>query len=186
MKIAENVWKVNVDSNIYFIDEDEKIIIDAGPKTHREDVISELSKFVDVNKIDKVIFTHLHYDHMGNFDLFPNARFFASEQEIKDFEENALGATVGLDPLLLSKFKKIKLEPLEDMNGLKIIPTPGHTKGSICLYYEKEKVLFTGDTKFENGMGRIDLPTSSPEEMQNSLNKIEEIDYVVLAPGHDY
>ena len=50
-KIAPKVWKLNVDSNIYFLDFDEKIIIDAGPSSYREIVKEELSKKIDLAKV---------------------------------------------------------------------------------------------------------------------------------------
>ena len=81
---------------------------------------------------------------------------------------------------------KVKLSPLKDLLGLKIIKTPGHTKGSICLYYQKEKILFSGDTLFYNGFGRIDFPFSDPGKMEESLEKLKKIKYKILAPGHDY
>ena len=87
-KLAENIYKLNVDSNIYFLDLDEKLIIDAGPRNYKEIVKKELSKLVFLDKIQKVIFTHLHYDHIGNFDLFPNAEFFALEEEIEYFKKH--------------------------------------------------------------------------------------------------
>ena len=182
-KVASNIYNINVDSNVYFLDFDEKIIIDTGPRTYREEVKEQLEKITPLEKIQKVIFTHLHYDHIGNFDLFPNAKFYASGEEIKYFENHKAKAL--LDPLLALKFN-IKLHALEDMNNLKVIETPGHTKGSISLWYEKEKVLFSGDTLFRNGIGRMDLPNSSPGEMEPSLNRLKQIGYKILCPGHDY
>ena len=90
-----------------------------------------------------------------------------------------------LDPLLAKKFD-IKLEALENFPGLEVISTPGHTKGSVCIYYPKEKVLFSGDTLFFNGFGRIDFPFSDPGKMEESLEIIGKIGYKILAPGHDY
>ena len=182
-KLAENVWKLNVDSNIYFLDIDEKIIIDAGPPGTRDYVEKELSKVVDLSKVEKVIFTHLHYDHISNFDLFPNAKFYASSEEIEFFKNNKLHAI--LNPDIVSKFN-VELHVLNKLDGFDIIKTPGHTKGSFCLLYKKEGILFTGDTKFFNGYGRIDFPGAVPERMEESLKKVEGIDYKILAPGHDY
>ena len=182
-KLAENIWKLNVDSNIYFLDLDEKIIIDAGPRNYKKEVIESLSEIVDLKKIDKVIFTHLHYDHIGNFDIFPNAKFYASPEEVEYFKQNKFFA-IG-DPLLAAKFN-VELLPLEELDGFDIIKTPGHTKGSFCLLYKKEKILFSGDTLFFNGYGRIDFPGSAPEKMETSLNLLKGMDYKVLAPGHDY
>jgi len=81
----------------------------------------------------------------------------------------------------------IELNELKDMCGLKVIKTPGHTRGSVCLFYEKEGVLFTGDTVFHRGgFGRVDLPTSIPDLMRDSVAKIGKIKYKKLCPGHDY
>ena len=182
-EIAPKVWKLNVDSNVYFLDFKEKIVIDAGPKGYRAVVEEELSKVVSLDKVDRVIFTHLHYDHIGNYKLFPNAKFYASDEEIKLLGKNKMYA-IG-DPLLAMKFK-VKLHPLKDELGLKVIKTPGHTKGSVCLYYAKAGVLFSGDTLFFNGFGRIDFPFSDPGRMEESLEKVKRIKYKILAPGHDY
>lgn len=182
-RIAEKVWKLNVDSNIYFLDLNEKIIIDAGPPGTRNLVEKELSKVVDLSKVDRVIFTHLHYDHIANFDLFPNAKFYTSEEEINFFENNKLHAI--LNPDIVSKFN-IKLHVLKELEGFNIINTPGHTKGSFCLLYKKEGVLFSGDTMFFNGYGRIDFPGAEPSKMEESLGKLKKLEYKVLAPGHDY
>jgi hydroxyacylglutathione hydrolase len=182
-KLAENIWKLNVDSNIYFLDFDEKIVIDTGPPDYKEIVKKELGKLTRLDSINKVIFTHLHYDHIGNFDLFPNAKFYASEEEIDYSKKNKNFAV--LNPLIAAKFN-IELIPLKELQGFEIIKTPGHTNGSICLYYKKDKILFSGDTLFYNGIGRMDLPNSKADEMENSLKNIKKIDYKILAPGHDY
>jgi hydroxyacylglutathione hydrolase len=182
-KISDSVWKVDVDSNVYFLDLEEKIIIDTGPRMYRSQLELFLSKAIDFKKVSKVIFTHLHADHIGNFDLFPNAEFFASEEEIKDFQKDKVGTV--LDSSLAEKFT-VELKPVKDFLGLKIIKVPGHTRGSICILFEKEKVLFTGDTLFKNGVGRTDLPTSVADKLIPSLDLIEKIPFRILAPGHDY
>ena len=178
--ISPNVLKLNVDSNVYLVEK--KIIIDTGPESYKETVRKTISEVIDLTKIEKVIFTHLHYDHIGNFELFPNAEFFASEEAISDFKEAPVEAV--LNSALVNKFN-VKLNTLTELEGFKIIKTPGHTKGSICLLYEKDNVLFSGDTLFfKDNIGRLDLPTSVPEQMDDSLKKLK--DYKTLAPGHDY
>ena len=181
-KITNNIYKLNVDSNVYLL-KDLSTVIDTGPPNYKDIVKKEISKITDLKDIKKVILTHLHYDHLGNFDIFPNAEFFASEQEIKDFKNSKEAAI--LNPELAERFTK-QLKPLKDFNGFKILNTPGHTRGSICIYYEKEKILFTGDTLFNNGFGRTDLPTSDPDKMEATLKFVKNIDYKILCPGHDY
>jgi hydroxyacylglutathione hydrolase len=182
-KIAENIWKLNVDSNVYLLDLDEKIIVDTGPRSYHDIVKKELSSILPLEKISMVIFTHLHYDHTGNFDLFPKAKFYASREEISSFKKNKVFAV--LDPALAAKLD-ININALESLPGFDILPTPGHTGGSMCLFYKKEKILFSGDTLFFNGVGRYDLPNSLPEKMESSLKKLKRLNYKILAPGHDY
>ena len=181
-KLTNNIYKLNVDSNVYLI-KNQNTIIDTGPPNYKDEVKQELSKIIDLKKIKKVIFTHLHYDHAGNFDLFPNAEFYASKQEIEDFKKHKISTL--LNPVLAIKFK-VNLKPLKELQGFRIISTPGHTKGSFCLFYVKEKLLFSGDTLFNNGIGRTDLPTSEESKMEDSLNKLKKLNYKTLCPGHDY
>ena len=55
---------------------------------------------------------------------------------------------------------------------LRILHTPGHTKGSVCLYSPKDKIMFTGDTLFAEGFGRMDLYGGSMRAMLDSLKKL--------------
>lgn len=183
-KIRKNIWKLKANSNIYFLDFDKKILIDTGDRAERRVVEQFLSKIIDFDKIEIIIFTHLHYDHIGNFDLFPKATFYASEQAIKDLEKDKEKAIY--DEFMAEKFD-VKLKPIPNKIGdLEIIKTPGHTRGSICIWHEPEKILFSGDTLFGKTPGRTDLPTSSPAQMKKTLMKLVRYNFKILAPGHDY
>jgi glyoxylase-like metal-dependent hydrolase (beta-lactamase superfamily II) len=188
MRVLENVskdiWKLKADSNMYLLNFEQPIVIDTGNRSHRESVIKWLDKVRPLSEVKHVIFTHLHFDHAGNFDLFTNARFYASDAEMQDFKKDPDAAM--LDRSMAERFK-VELQPVKDMGELYVIETPGHTRGSICLWYAPEKILFSGDTLFYNKhIGRQDLPTSAPEEMQKSLMKLVHYNYQVLCPGHDY
>ena len=183
-RIINNIWKIKADSNVYFLNFDEKIIIDTGSRSNRNVLEQFLKPLISFSEVDKVIFTHLHYDHIGNFDLFVNADFFASQQEINDFKENPVNTVLEED---MAKRFDVELKPVKDFNGLKVIYTPGHTRGSICLWYEEGKILFSGDTLFfRKQTGRVDLPTSSPEDLNKSLMKLLKYNFKVLCPGHEY
>ncbi len=68
---------------------------------------------------------------------------------------------------------------------LRVLHTPGHTEGSVCLHDEDGGVLFSGDTLFASGWGRTDLPGGSDEEMVESLIRLSELDdRVRVLPGH--
>ncbi len=184
--ISPHVWKLPGEGNCYFVDGDKKIIIDTGARGNRPKLEMFLSKIIDFSKVELVIFTHAHLDHVGNFDAFPNAQLTMSRKELEDLKQNPYGAV--LDERLAKNLLQKTIIPIEelDLPDFEIIDTPGHTAGSISLWFAKDKVLFSGDTLFPKGIGRTDLPTSVPDKMQDSLNKLTQYNFKVLAAGHDY
>jgi len=168
-KIRENIWQFKFKkfgSYIYLIKINKKnILIDTGSPENINSLLEDLSELkLTPQDIHLVILTHNHWDHLGGLILFINSKVYGSK---KDFGENLL------DP------KKLKIK------GLKIIETPGHSKGGICILYKD--VLFSGDTIFHrNTIGRTDLPGSSEKEMRESLKKISQIKFKTLCPGHGY
>ena len=82
------------------------------------------------------------------------------------------------------------IEPIMDISSivhcpLSIIHTPGHTPGSICLYWPEEKVLISGDTLFCMGFGRTDLPGGNYGQLVQSLNTLFDLpEDVLVYPGH--
>lgn len=68
----------------------------------------------------------------------------------------------------------------------RVITTPGHTSGSLCLYCEKTKLLLSGDTLFSGTWGRTDLPTASFEDIITSIaNKLMILpEDTIVYPGH--
>ena len=68
---------------------------------------------------------------------------------------------------------------------LRVFHTPGHTEGSVCLYEPDEGLLFSGDTLFAGGWGRVDLPGGDPDAMVASLGRFLDLeDGVHVFPGH--
>lgn len=143
-------------------------------------------------EIKYILFTHGHFDHIAAyFDLkekFPAALlgFSKNEEELIKDPNKTLLSMLGNDfpeiksDILLSENDEIIL----GNSSLKVIETPGHTKGSICFY--REGILFAGDTLFKLGMGRCDLPTGSLKEEVNSIiQKLFELpDNTVVYSGH--
>lgn len=174
-----NIWKFTGedDVNCYFLP-DRNIMIDCGNRADSAELEAEIRKVVNPNEITAVLFTHLHYDHAGNFRLFKNAQFYASPPEIDDFKKCA--------PFYPDKELLIKIKPFPQIDGIKIILAPGHTHGSVCILLEKEGILFTGDTYFRKGVyGRDDLANSDPEKLPHIIKTIEKMKAKVM-PGHDY
>ena len=76
----------------------------------------------------------------------------------------------------------------EKLSNWKVLLTPGHTEGSVCLYNKEEKLLISGDTVFYRSWGRTDLPGGSEAQIQKSLKRLySEIPAdTKVYPGHDY
>lgn len=204
-QIADNVWQFyfgNLGSNCYLIkSEGRNILIDTSGKENKQEMISGLNKIkIRPADIDIVLLTHLHYDHIGNIELFENAGIYASMQEINDLRKKPFGTVLNesfIEKIVdgISKtpptqefieIGKIKIEPIEnfELKSVRTVNVPGHTKGSIAFFMPKEKILFSGDTLFDEGIGRTDLPTSMPEKMEASLAKLRKTDYKILCAGH--
>ncbi len=76
---------------------------------------------------------------------------------------------------------------LSYVDDLKVtaIHTPGHTEGSTCFHFEREKVLFSGDVIFQGSTGRWDLPGGDREQMERSLERVMTLPPgTVVYPGH--
>ena len=126
-------------------------------------------------KLDYILNTHHHADHVdGNILLKKkyNSKIIGFGEDKKRIP--------GIE-ILLKENQKHKIGELV----FKVIFIPGHTKGHIAFYFEKEKVVFTGDTLFSLGCGRVFEGTNI--DMLNSLNKLK-----ILPPetkvycGHEY
>lgn len=187
-KITDNIFKIANDSNIFLIkNNNHNILIDAGNAIYRDNIIKDLNKLIESKKITHILLTHLHYDHIGMLHLFKNAKIYCSKKEFESYNLNPFGTILNQD--IVDKTKNIDLNIFKNNEflNLKIINTPGHTKGSVCFYLEEKNILFSGDTKFKDKMyGRTDLPTSVPEKLNESIKKINRLDVKILCPGHDY
>lgn len=123
-----------------------------------------------------ILITHFHSDHIGAIaELKSNfqCKVFAPEKE-----DNKI-------PNVDEFLQEGDLVALEDIGTAKILETPGHTLGSICYYISDLKVVFTGDTLFSLGCGR--LFEGSPADMYHSLNKLAALpDETMVYCAHEY
>lgn len=182
-----------MDENVYiYFDTDTKeaVIIDPG---NEADVII---KFIDENNLDvkAILLTHGHFDHIGavqELKDYTGALICCHELE-KDLIEDP---NLNLSESMIEKKLSVKVDKFlkdEDIfefasTSLKVIHTPGHTKGGICFYDENRHLLFTGDSLFKNSIGRTDFPGGSMDELVNSLKtKILVLpEDTIIFPGHN-
>ncbi len=125
-----------------------------------------------------VFFTHGHFDHVKF------SQTLLENTGVKGYLEEQDLALSGLDPKYLTLYsgeQQLQIGPFQ----VHIIPTPGHTAGGVCIQLGNN--LFTGDTLFPGACGRVDLPSSNPRQMRQSLLKLAQLpeDTQIFA-GHSY
>jgi glyoxylase-like metal-dependent hydrolase (beta-lactamase superfamily II) len=207
---------------------DKKIVVDTGPpdaerslRYHpyskaepnrpEQNMTSQLAKIgIKPEEIDIVVLTHLHWDHVGDVEKFSNAEFIVSGEEL-EFAFNPIPSLyvayealqIGMEPLFLKVIERIKtveMKEKEICEGVRVIPTPGHTPGSISVVVDTKEgsYVIAGDAvfKYANLKG-------APEQrlrylmsgvytdliaMWRSYELIDEIvghDIYRVIPGHD-
>ena len=125
-----------------------------------------------------IILTHLHRDHTGGARAVKDA----ADCPIFMHEADAFVYRGEVDrPLRDGDVLKL------DGEELKVLHTPGHTRGSICILSEKSRVCFTGDTLFDTDLGRTDLDGGSQEEMRATVRGVVDCwaNDIRIYPGHD-
>lgn len=143
-------------------------------------------------KIREMIFTHAHADHVAAASALCNlsnapCRLHALEMGMlrSQFNVDLMKSIGGAEPPEPSGF--IEHDELINVGEyeLKVIHLPGHSPGSVALLGYNN--IFTGDVLFENGIGRVDLPGSNPDDMDRSLTQLLSLPSATrVYPGHAY
>lgn len=163
-------------SNCYLVSQgDTLVVIDPG------DYGEPLKKALGEREPTAVVCTHAHPDHVAGvpgvlerygvpFYLHPEGRMFLERfaPEVSAFEPLSDGQTLTLGDLAFT-----------------VMHTPGHSPDGVILIEAQQRAIFVGDLVFAGSVGRVDLPGSDPEVMQQSLYSLLELaDDFTLYPGH--
>lgn len=166
--------KVGLMENFSYIIASKNTAALVDPSWEPEKLLDEIKDFENII----VILTHTHFDHMDGIDKIiaeVNPKIYVHGTESKIIKE------------LTSQVIEVKdneVIKVGDIN-IKVIHTPGHTPGGICLYFDNK--IITGDTLFIGAVGRTDFPGGDLNELQNSLRKLMKLpDDTKIYPGHDY
>ena len=172
------------DANCYILVEEntkECWIIDPGGDSER--LISQIDKLNAKPKF--ILLTHGHMDHVGGvIDLVKkyNIPFYISKADEEYMEKDDF--VFGTLPKASGYLKENDILKLGD-EIIKVLETPGHTKGGLCFLLNNDKV-FTGDTLFNGSIGRTDFIGGSMSEIINSIKEklLPLGDRVDVYPGH--
>lgn len=138
-----------------------------------------------------ILLTHSHWDHIADVSLLKEAYqipVYVHPLDAPNLEQPGADGLPGL-PSLAGVKPDCLLEdgliiPVGNLS-LQVIHTPGHSAGSVCFYEPTEKVLFSGDTLFKGTIGNISFPTSQPELIWSSLDKLAQLSpSTKVYPGH--
>ena len=166
-----------VRTNCYIVYSEETkkaVIIDPAADSRR--IMEEISGLGVVP--EAVLLTHGHFDHMlaaeslKNGYQIPICVHKADAELVKHPDLNCSQQFLHMAYAISAN------EELEDGQNLRfldgaftVLSTPGHTEGSCCYYAKNDKILFSGDTLFQESVGRTDLPTGSTAKLVNSIRE---------------
>lgn len=185
-----------IENNVYIISDDAATIV-VDPTCDSDVIIGALEK-LGKKKLDAIILTHSHSDHVGaaaKLRRLTGATVIASKADAPYIERT-------VKPLRDDhEFPACEVDqPVDDGDVIqignmawKVVLTPGHTPGSMCLFLDPQfgvvkdgaPVLISGDTLFYGSIGRTDFEGGSMPDMRASLKRLAVLpDQTVVLPGH--
>jgi glyoxylase-like metal-dependent hydrolase (beta-lactamase superfamily II) len=172
------------------------VLVDPGADGDR--IIARLGKFLLRPRY--IVLTHAHFDHVAALPelaaAYPDAEIAIHPAEAAKLGPQSLDlhrqdfSSVGAGDYVEALWKPLPVPTLllregDTLGPFKVLHFPGHSPGSIGLYGEEEKILISGDTLFNAGMGRTDLPGGDSQELAQSLARIFSMDEdITVYPGH--
>lgn len=178
-------------TNCYFVYEEGKNQVLLFDPADRGDYLYQSLKEKGFS-VAAILLTHGHFDHIWGAQKLKElagVKIYAYEDEAAlcgDGELNAstmVGRTCTIQPDVMLKDNEVIM-----IAGIsvRVIATPGHTAGSCCYYFEEDKFLISGDTLFQDSVGRTDLPTGSMSALVRSIRErlMTLPETVKVYPGH--
>ena len=143
-------------------------IVDPGSEAERIAAICEAAGAVPKG----ILLTHAHFDHVGAVEglqkAYPGLAVYLGKADFPVISHPFNQMPPEYPPVPVPA----NLVAAEELQGVRVIPTPGHTPGGVVLWERREGIAFSGDTLFRMSVGRTDLPGGDYEQLLQSLNNI--------------
>ncbi len=196
MRIAENfyvyLWSDQRENNCnsVLIDGKTPLLIDPGHLRRVDDLFGRIrADGYDSEHIRVVICTHGHPDHVEGALAFKDkpAKIGLAREEEKLIEE--LTRSVHVQPGMAMPELNVDFYLQEGdltigKHEFQVLLTPGHSPGSISIYWPRYRTLFSGDLVFYQGIGRSDLPGGDEKVLRESILRLSTLPVELLIPGH--
>jgi glyoxylase-like metal-dependent hydrolase (beta-lactamase superfamily II) len=184
---------------------DHVIIVDTGTAGQSDSIAAALRSWgLDTGAVTHVLLTHWHPDHVGSaaeLRSWPNARIWAGKPDAPIISGELPGAFPDLTPVEQTFYDQVvghvpPAEPIAvdrefdgyevvDEIGAHLVPTPGHTAGSMAVYFPTQKILFTGDVATaRDGEVMLGAFNEDRERAQESFRRLAEFEVDVVCFGH--
>lgn len=180
-----------IQTNCYFLyreDTKECLIIDPGYEADKIEAYVQKKQL----HVAEILLTHGHFDHITAADEVRKkfqTKIYASGKEKELMADPRMNVSVMMGESVSLK-ADVWLEDGQELEMLgetmRCILTPGHTGGGMCFYFPKACMLFSGDTLFQESVGRTDFPTGSSRELIRSVREKLLVlpEAVRVYPGH--
>ena len=176
--------------NTYVIKGDKTVLIDPGHSRHVERLFHQMEEDgISSEKVDVILITHSHPDHFEGLEAFldkPVKITMSREEERYLLESGKLLFEMMKQPLPKYRIDFYLREGELHLGKeiFNIYSTPGHSPGSLSIYWPERKVLFTGDVIFYGGIGRTDFLEGNSKLLMESIERLSHLDTEILLPGH--
>lgn len=190
MKVEKFVTGI-ISTNCYLvINEDTKQAVIIDPAACPSYLMSHIKS--EGLKIEAILLTHGHFDHIMGIDGFLSefdVPVYVHEEDADAMEDPVLNqSSTYTSGYTFGKARYLRDRQTLELAGytFQVIHTPGHTKGGCCYYVASENVLFSGDTLFQNSVGRTDFVNSSTSDLVHSIREKLFLlpDDTMVYPGH--
>jgi glyoxylase-like metal-dependent hydrolase (beta-lactamase superfamily II) len=200
MEVTKGIHQFSGVSNSYIVSNNEILLVDTGMPGKSGEIIdyvkNELKR--DPSDIKTIVITHHHFDHTGSLDKLKEitgakVAIHSADADYISGEKTQHGSLFMIPVVMFMKIiyrsrpvkADIILEDGDEIGDYRVIHTPGHTSGGICLYNPNNKVLFVGDNLMYTN-NKIEGPRvlHEPEMYKKSIEKLKNLDINLILTGH--